>query len=161
MTHTYCNARKLKGSSRLFEHLKMHRDIISLLLKRITLREIEPLKGNIIFYLTISRVVLVTISQLVDTLCGGDFRLWLRHSESCGTSHISASAAHKSRHWYFREWQYSLLCKIKLPYVGCVFVNLQWVSMWAMLFLYEPALRAKHRVRQASCLITCSYSEEF
>ena len=53
----------------------MHRDIISLLLKRITLREIEPLKGNIIFYLTISRVVLVTISQLVDTLRGGDFRL--------------------------------------------------------------------------------------
>ena len=64
MTHTYCDAPTLRTSVHFLEH------IITLLLKRITLTEIEPLKGNIIFYLTISRIVLVTISQLVAILCG-------------------------------------------------------------------------------------------
>ena len=70
MTHTHSDARSLKCSVRCYEH------VITLLLKRITPKEIEPLKGNIIFYLTISRIVLVTISQLVAILFCGTSALW-------------------------------------------------------------------------------------
>ncbi len=81
MTHTYCDAPTLRTSVHFLEH------IITLLLKRITLTEIEPLKGNIIFYLTISRIVLVTISQLVAILCGSTSASCVGHpSEACGTS---------------------------------------------------------------------------
>ena len=92
MTHTYCDAPMLRTSVHFLEH------IITLLLKRITLTEIEPLKGNIIFYLTISRIVLVTISQLVAILCGSTSASCVGHpSEACGTSQICRILGNKSR----------------------------------------------------------------
>ena len=93
MTHTYCDAQAmLRTSVHFLEH------IITLLLKRITLTEIEPLKGNIIFYLTISWIVLVTISQLVAILCGSTSASCVGHpSEACGTSQICRILGNKSR----------------------------------------------------------------
>ena len=103
MTHTHSDARSLKCSVRCYEH------VITLLLKRITPKEIEPLKGNIIFYLTISLILLVTISQLVAILCGGTSAVCVGHqgNPQRQTGHLRSAV-------YRIHWSYHSNCNFQL-----------------------------------------------